>query len=314
MKYRQLGKSGPSISLVGLGCNNFGGRADFEATRSVVHRALDLGITFFDTADSYGELAASEEYLGKLLGARRKDVVLATKFGNIIKGSGASERPRVSRDYVKSAAEASLRRLKTDWIDLYQLHYPDPRVPIEETLRGLDDLVKQGKVRHIGCSNFSGAQLSEAESISKRHGLSAFVSCQNEFSLLEREVESDLVPAMERHGVGFLPYAPLAGGLLSGKYRAGAPLPPGGRLTTGNGARFLTGANWDKVEKLRAFAEGRGQSLLNLSFGWLAAHPWVSCVMAGAMTPAQVEQNVAAVGWIPSAAEMDQINRLAPAE
>jgi aryl-alcohol dehydrogenase-like predicted oxidoreductase len=307
MKYRRLGKTGPTLSLVGIGCNNFGGRADYKVAQEVVGRAIDVGITFFDTADSYGKNAASEEFLGKALGARRKDIVLATKFGNIIKGSGLTERPQATKAYVKSAAEASLKRLKTDYIDLYQMHYPDPRTPIEEALEALNALVKEGKVRHFGCSNFSVAQLAEAEKAASKAGIGGFISCQNEYSLLERDEES-LKPTVEAKGMGFLPYSPLAGGVLSGKYRAGQDAPKGARFS--NGGRFLTDANLKIVDALRAFAEARGQTLLNLAFGWLAAQPWVSCVMAGAMTGAQVEQNAKAVEWLPSATEMTEINRL----
>jgi aryl-alcohol dehydrogenase-like predicted oxidoreductase len=294
MEMRNLGNSGLRVSQVGVGCNNFGVRLDVEATRRVVHRALDKGVTLFDTADSYGNRGGSESQLGESLGARRRDIVVATKFGwemddvDVKRGG--------SRGYIMKAVEDSLKRLRTDYIDLYQLHKPDPRTPIEETLRALDDLVRQGKVRYIGCSNFAAWQLADAAWISRHEGLNAFVSVQNEYSLLVRDIESELVPAMQRFGVGFLPYFPLAGGLLSGKYKRSAPLPAGARLTdTKRSAdRFLTEHNWSIVEKLQAFADERGKTLLDVAFGWLLSRPTVASVIAGATTPDQVDANVAA--------------------
>ena len=225
MQKRKLGTSGLEVSLVGLGANNFGGRTDLEASRLVVHRALDLGITLIDTADTYGNKGGSEEILGKVLGPRRKDIVLATKFGLPMDDAGKLR--GASRRYIMQAVEASLRRLKTDWIDLYQLHRPDPQTPIEETLRALDDLVKSGKVRAIGCSNLSAAQLEEAMTVAQRSSLASFVTAQDEYSLLERDVEKDRLPIMRKHGMGLLPYFPLASGLLTGKYKRNAPLPAG---------------------------------------------------------------------------------------
>ena len=259
-----------------------------------MHRALDKGVTLFDTADSYGNRGGSESQLGEVLGARRRDIVLATKFGwemddvDVKRGG--------SRGYVMKAVEDSLKRLRTDYIDLYQFHKPDPRTPIEETLRALDDLVRQGKVRYIGCSNFAGWQVADAAWISRHEGLDAFVSVQNEYSLLVRDIEAELVPAMQRFGLGFLPYFPLAGGLLSGKYKRGAPLPTGARLTdTKRSAdRFLTERNWTAVEKLEAFAAERGKTLLDVAIGWLLSRPTVASVIAGATTPEQVDANVAA--------------------
>ncbi len=294
MEMRNLGNSGLRVSQVGIGCNNFGMRLDLEATRRVVHRALDKGVTLFDTADSYGNRGGSESQLGEVLGARRRDIVLATKFGwemddvDVKRGG--------SRGYIMKAVEDSLKRLRTDYIDLYQFHKPDPRTPIEETLRALDDLVRQGKVRYIGCSNFAGWQVADAAWISRHEGLNAFVSVQNEYSLLVRDIEAELVPAMQRFGLGFLPYFPLAGGLLSGKYKRGAPLPTGARLTdTKRSAdRFLTERNWTAVEKLEAFAAERGKTLLDVAFGWLLSRPTVASVIAGATTPEQVDANVAA--------------------
>ena len=217
MQKRKLGAAGPEVSVVGLGANNFGGRIDLEASRRVVERALDLGVTLIDTADTYGNRGGSEEALGKILGPRRKDIVLASKFGMVMDDAGKLQ--GASRGYIMRAVEASLRRLKTDWIDLYQVHRPDPRTPIEETLRALDDLVKAGKVRFVGCSNFSAKQLEEAQQVATRHGLVSFVSCQDEYSLLARDLEKDREPMMRKYGLGLLPFFPLASGLLTGKYR-----------------------------------------------------------------------------------------------
>ena len=312
MEMRTLGTSGPAVSLVGLGCNNFAGRIDFAATEAVVEKALELGVTFFDTADTYGHRGGnpggSEEFLGRILGPRRKEIVLATKFGM----ASGSMKGGASRRYIMSAVEASLGRLKTDWIDLYQLHRPDPRTPIEETLRALDDLVRQGKARHIGCSYLTGAQFEEALACSARNGLAVYLTCQNEYSLLERGIEADLVPAMMRHGSGLLPYLPLAGGMLTGKYRRGATPPAGSRFsyTRWQADQFLTEARWRVVEALEQFAAERGRSLLALAMGWLAARPAVSSIIAGATKPEQVAANVAAAAWRPSAEEMALIDRI----
>jgi aryl-alcohol dehydrogenase-like predicted oxidoreductase len=310
MEERALGKSGPKVSLVGLGCNNFGGRIDLEASRKVVHRALDAGITLFDTADAYGNRGGSEECLGQILGARRRDVVLATKFG--LPMDEAETLKGASRRYVLAAAEASLRRLRTDWLDLYQIHTPDPATPIEETLRALDDLVRQGKVRHVGCSNLPAWQVVEAQWTSRHLGLAAFTSCQDEYSLLVRDIDRELLPAMQAYGLGLLPYFPLASGLLTGKYRRGAPPPAGARLgyMKGLADRYLTEANWPVVEGLEAFAAKRGRTLLELAFSWLLARPAVSSVIAGATRPEQVEQNVAAVGWALTAEDLAEVDRL----
>ena len=308
MEYRALGKSGPKVSCVGLGCNNFGVRLDFEATRAVVHKALELGVTLFDTADSYGGRGGSEAFLGRILGPRRADVVLATKFGwpmdkeETLKGA--------SRRYIMTAVEASLKRLQTDWIDLYQQHVPDPATPIDETLRALDDLVRQGKVRHIGCSGFTSGEIDAALQTSTRENLAAFVSCQGQYSLLARDVEKELMPALERHGLALIPFAPLANGMLTGKYRAGAPLPVNTRLTNRASPRYLNDANWQVLEKLRAFCESRGRSVLKLAFSWLLAHPAVPSVIAGAMTPEQLQQNVDAAGWKLTAGDMAEIDGL----
>jgi aryl-alcohol dehydrogenase-like predicted oxidoreductase len=310
MQKRRLGHAGPEVSLVGLGANNFGGRTDLQSSRRVVDRALDLGITLIDTADAYGNKGGSEEILGQVLGPRRNQTVLATKFGLPMDDAGKLK--GASRQYIMQAAEASLRRLKTDWIDLYQSHRPDPNTPIEETLRALDDLVKAGKVRFIGCSNLSAAQLDEAQGVASRLGLAAFVSCQDEYNLLDRDLEKDRVGGMRKHGLGLLPYFPLASGLLSGKYQSGAPLPAGTRLA--NSARhsggLLNARNWRIVEELRAFAAQRGHTLLELAMSWLASRPFIASIIAGATKPEQVEQNAAAVGWALSATELAAIDRI----
>jgi aryl-alcohol dehydrogenase-like predicted oxidoreductase len=310
MQKRRLGRSGPEVSLVGLGANNFGRRIDFAAARPVVAKALDCGITLIDTADAYGNGGASEDFLGRLLGSRRKDVVLATKFGLSIDGTGTPG--GASRRYIMQAVEASLRRLNTDWIDLYQLHRPDTKIPIEETLRALDDLVKAGKVRYIGCSNLSATQLEAALTVSKRQDLAPFVTCQDEYNLLSRGLEKDRAPVMRQHGLGLLPYVPLASGLLTGKYRHNAPLPPGSRLASSarHVGRVLNERNWRVVEALREFAIRRGYTLLELAMSWLASRPFVSSIIAGATPPEQVEQNIAAVGRTPSPADLVEIDRI----
>jgi aryl-alcohol dehydrogenase-like predicted oxidoreductase len=311
VELRNLGKSGLRVSVVGLGCNNFGGRTDFAASKAVVHKALDLGITLLDTADTYGERGGSEEALGRILGDRRKDIVLASKFGYPMSDdetlSGASRR------YIMAAVEASLRRLKTDYLDLYQLHRPDPRTPIEETVRALDDLVRQGKARYVGCSNLPAWQVADALWTARHLGLNAFVSCQDEYSLMVRTPEKELMPAMQHHGLGLLPFFPLASGLLTGKYRRNARLPQSTRLTKEQrlADRFLTEANWAKAERLMDFCEQRGRSLLELAFSWLAARPTVASVIAGATAPEQVDANVRAVGWTLSAEEIAEVDRLA---
>ncbi len=314
MKQRNLGSSGLLVSLVGLGCNNFGGRIDLEASRKVVHKALDLGITLFDTADVYGGGGGSESCLGAILGDRRKDIVLASKFGmpmdeaKTLKGG--------SRRYIMSAVEASLKRLKTDWIDLYQLHDTDPATPIEETLRVLDDLIRQGKVRYIGCSNLAAWRVVEAQWTARQRNVDPFISCQDEYSVLVRGIERELIPAMSAYGLGLLPYFPLASGLLTGKYRPNAVKPEGARLSYMQALsdRFLTETNWPLIDRLEAFAGARGHSLLELAFAWLAAKPVVSSIIAGATKPEQVEQNVHAVDWTlthEEVAEIDGITRKA---
>ena len=310
MQKRRLGTAGPEVSLVGLGANNFGGRSDFEASRRVVDRALERGITLIDTADSYGNRGGSEEFLGRILGPRRKDIVLATKFGLPMDDAGTKK--GASRRYAMQAVEASLRRLKTDWIDLYQVHFPDPATPIEETLRALDDLIKSGKVRFIGCSNFSATQLEKALATSKQLGLASFITCQDEYSLLERDVEKDLLATMQRHGLNLLPYFPLASGLLTGKYRRNAPLPPGSRLTkqAGRANDYLNARNFSIVEALSKFAAECGHTILELAMSWLVSQPYVSSVIAGASRPEQVDANIAATGWALSAEDIAEIDRI----
>ncbi len=310
MEYRQLGKSGVKVSLVGLGCNNFGGRMELEASRKTVHKALDLGINLLDTADVYGNKGGSEECLGMILGPRRKDIVLATKFGQAMDDAGMLK--GLSRRHAMQALEASLRRLKTDWIDLYQIHWPDGVTPVEETLRAMDDMARQGKVRYTGCSNFAGWQLVEALWTSRHLGLSGFISAQNEYSLLARGIETELVPAMRQYGVGFLPYFPLASGLLTGKYKRDAAMPMGTRMTKVQvfADKFLTEANWRKLEKLDDFCAKRGRKMLELAFSWLACRPVVSSVIAGATSPEQLEQNVAAVGWKLGEDDMKELDAL----
>lgn len=310
MEIRNLGQSGLRVSVVGLGCNNFGGRIDQAATQRVVHKALDLGITLFDTADIYGNRGGSETCLGEILGDARKRIVLASKFGMAMDDSG--EKLGGSRAYVMRAVEDSLRRLRTDWIDLYQLHQPDPRTPIEETLRALDDLVRQGKIRYIGCSNLPAWQVVEAHWTARANGLNPFVSCQDEYSLVQRQPEAELIPAMRRYGFGLLPYFPLASGLLTGKYRRNVTMPHDARLTNTQhlADRYLNDRNWDLVEKLEAFASSHGHSLLDLAFGWLLSQDRVASVIAGATRPEQLEANVAAGGWRLTQGELEAIDRI----
>jgi aryl-alcohol dehydrogenase-like predicted oxidoreductase len=310
VKLRALGNTGTQVPIIGLGCNNFGGRIDLEASRKVVHKALDVGITLFDTADMYGNRGGSETCLGEILGAKRKDIVLASKFGMQMDEAGTLKGG--SRRYMMAAVEASLKRLKTDWIDLYQLHQPDPLTPIEETLRALDDLVRQGKVRYIGCSNLPAWRVVEAQWTSTHLGLNSFVTCQDEYSLLVRGIERDLIPAMGEYKLGLLPYFPLAGGLLTGKYKRHAPKPEGARLSYMENLanRYMTEANWEAVERLGDFAIARGRTLLDLAIAWLIAQPRVSCVIAGATKPEQLEQNVRAAEWTLKPDELAEIDRL----
>ncbi|MBC5806447.1 MAG: aldo/keto reductase [Candidatus Eremiobacter antarcticus] len=314
MELRNLGSSGLRVSVVGLGCNNFGSRIDQDAAREVVDKAIDLGVTLFDTADIYGNRGGSERALGEILGERRKHLVLATKFGGDM--DEAKLLCGASRRYVMSAVDASLQRLQTDWIDLYQVHVYDSKTPIEETMRALDDLVQAGKIRYIGCSNFSAWQVVDANWTAKHLGLNAFISCQDEYSLVEREPERELLPAMEALGLGLLPYFPLASGLLTGKYRRGQPAPEGTRFakTPHLAERYGTEKHWTIVEQLREFAAQRGRSLLELAFSWLAAQPLVGSIIAGATKASQIDQNVRAVAWALSAQDLEEIDRLSAAD
>ncbi|HTI84064.1 MAG TPA: aldo/keto reductase [Acetobacteraceae bacterium] len=313
MEIRNLGTSGLRVSAVGLGCNNFGGRIELEATRRVIHKALDLGITLFDTADVYGERGGSETCMGQVLGDDRKRIVLATKFG--LPMDDVDVKVGAARRYIMSAVEDSLRRLRTDWIDLYQIHQPDPRTPIEETMRALDDLVHQGKVRYIGCSNFPAWQVMDAQWTAKSCGLASFISCQDEYSLVFRKPEAELIPAMRKLGLGLLPFFPLASGLLTGKYRRNIALPAGTRLanTQRLADRYLTDRNWEIAEQLADYAESRGHTMLELAFSWLLAQRPVSSVIAGATRPEQLEQNVKAGAWHLTAEELSEIDRIAAA-
>jgi aryl-alcohol dehydrogenase-like predicted oxidoreductase len=306
MTYRQLGDSGLTVSTVGIGCNNFGRRIDQDATNAVVRQALDSGITLFDTADIYGQ-GASEEMLGLALGAERENVVVATKFGMDMQGAnGPDWGVRGSRRYVRKAIEASLRRLGTDWIDLYQLHRPDPVTPIDETLAALDELVREGKVRYLGSSNFTGWQVVDADWTARAAGTARFVSAQNEYSLLERDAEEELVPACEHVGVGLLPFFPLASGLLTGKYRRGEPAPEGTRLA--GMADRLAAADWDTIERIEAYAAQRDLRPIDVAIGGLAAQPAVASVIAGATRPEQVVDNVRAGLWEPTAEDLAELD------
>ena len=313
MELRNLGHSGLRVSTIGLGCNNFGGRLDLEAARAVIHAAIDLGITLFDTADTYGERGGSETQMGQVLGDRRKDIVLASKFGNPMDIEGLKRGG--ARRYIMTAVEDSLRRLRTDWLDLYQIHGFDALTPIGETLRALDDLVRQGKVRYIGCSNFPAWRVTEAHWTAKTQGLNPFVSCQDEYSLIVRTAEAELMPAARAAGMGLLPYFPLASGLLTGKYRRNAPMPAGARLTGTQrlAERYLTERNWRVAETLGDFVEARGRTMLELAFSWLLSREPVSSVIAGATKPEQLRQNVKAGAWTLTVEELAEIDRLTAA-
>lgn len=299
MEYRTLGRSGLKVSAVGLGCNNFGQRCDAAQTKVIVDAAIDHGITLFDTADIYGGqgmAGKSEEFLGQALKGKRDKVVVATKFGGPM-GQGEYS-SGASRRYMRQAVEASLKRLGTDWIDLYQLHFPDPRTPFEETVSTFDDLVREGKIRYAGCSNFAGWQLVDALWIAKTKNYTPFISAQNNYSMLERAIERDLVPAAAANDVGVLPYFPLASGLLTGKYKRG--IEPGNDTRLGGSPFFrnsLSDSNFDKLEKLEKFAAERGKGLLDLAFAWLLAQKPVASVIAGATKPEQIEANVKAGDW-----------------
>ena len=313
MQLRVLGHSGLQVSAVGLGCNNFGGRLDQAATTAVVRRALDQGINFFDTADVYGNRGGSETMLGQALGSERPRIILASKFGLPMDGGGQLQGARPA--YIRQALEASLRRLGTDYLDLYQLHRPDPETPIEDTLGALDELVQAGLVRAVGVSNMEADGVRAADGVARRLGLTRFTACQDEYSLLVRGVEGELISTMRELGLGLLPYFPLASGLLTGKYQAGQPLPEGARITGSEGAqnRYLTERNWRVVEELRQFAGARGHTLLDLAFLWLLSHEVTSSVIAGATRPEQIDANVAAAGWTLSPGELAEVDRITAA-
>jgi aryl-alcohol dehydrogenase-like predicted oxidoreductase len=313
MRYRPLGISGLVVSVVGLGCNNFGRRVDADGARAVVDAAIDVGVTLLDTADIYGGGGLSEEILGEVLTGRRDRVVLATKFGSqgADMGYGPAAGAKGGRAYIRRAVEHSLRRLRTDYIDLYQIHTPDPVTPIEETLTALSELVRAGLVRYIGHSNFSGLQTADAAAAARELGSVPFISAQNHWSLLERAAESDVVPAALRHGLGVLPFFPLANGLLTGKIRRGIPAAEGTRLAGRDD--YVTDAKLQKVEALAEWAQQRGRSLLEVAIGGLAALPGCSSVIAGATKPEQVKANAAAGEWQPSAADLADIDKIASA-
>jgi len=308
MEKRQIGRTGLRVTTVGLGCNNFGWTIGQDASNEVVAKALDLGINFFDTADRYGTKGGdSEIVLGKALGERRKDIVLLGKFGVDLDNARIRDS---SRRYVMSAVEASLKRLNTDWLDVYMIHWPDYGTPIEETLRALDDLVHSGKVRYIACSNLETWRVVDAVWTSKHHGLHSFIATQTEYSLLNRGAEKDVIPALEYCGMGFIPYFPLASGLLTGKYTSGDGQ---GRLKDnflGLGNTYLTERNMKIVGQLEAFCRGRGHTLLELAVSWLASRPTVASVICGATKPGQIEQNVNAAGWKLSAEELDEVDTI----
>jgi len=312
MSFRRLGTSGLVVSVVGIGCNNFGRKLDADGTRAVVDAAIDAGITLFDTADIYGDPhGSSEECLGQALKGRRDQVVLATKFGMDMEGlNGADHGARGSRSYIVRAVEASLRRLETDYLDLYQIHAPDPATPIEETLSALDDLVRSGKVRYLGNSNFAGWQIADADWTARTAGHTPFISAQNQYSLLHREVEDEVVPACEQFGLGLLPFFPLDSGLLTGKYQRDTTPPAGTRLAQERYQRWLDGADWDTIEALTGFGQERGHSLLDVAIAGLAVQPAVSSVIAGATTPEQVRANAAAGQWRLTAEDVAALDRI----
>jgi aryl-alcohol dehydrogenase-like predicted oxidoreductase len=311
---RALGRSGLQVSVVGLGCMNFGMMNDQAQATAIVHRAIDLGVNFFDTADVYGNRGTSEEYLGKALGARRADFIIASKFA----GPMSTSQPWMqggSRRWIMRAVEGSLRRLNTDYIDLYQMHRADPAVPVEETLRALDDLVRQGKVRYVGCSNYAAWQVADAAWTARLHHLSPFISAQNRYSVLSRDLERELAPACQAHGLGVIPYFPLESGLLSGKYRPGQAFPADSRLHKwGQWAAdaFASAERMDKVARLLALCGQHGHGLLDLAMGWLASRPFVSSIIAGVTSVQQLEQNVAAAAWRGSPEVLAEIDRIAP--
>ena len=309
MEYRYLGKSGLKVSAIGLGTNNFGRRLDADATALVINHALDMGVTMIDTSNSYGD-GYSEDYIGRALKGKRDKAVIATKVSSTV-GDGPNDGGN-SRQHIMDAVKDSLRRLQTDYIDLYQIHWHDPNVPIEETLRALDDLVRQGKVRYIGCSNFTAWQVCEAAWTSRSLGIASFASVQPRYSLMDREIETELVPFCDAYGVGILPYYPLANGFLTGKYRRGEAVPKGTRLAEDDRGMF-TDANFDLLDKLEAFCEARGHTVLDLAFAWLLANDAVSSVIAGATHVEQIIANAKAASWQLTADEVAEVNAIVDA-
>jgi aryl-alcohol dehydrogenase-like predicted oxidoreductase len=310
VEYRNLGNSGLQVSVVGLGCNNFGMRVDAEGTKAVIDKCIDMGITFFDTADVYGGRGKSEEFLAPALKPHRRNIVIATKSASPM-GEGPYWRG-ASRKYLMDAVDACLRRLDTDYIDLYQIHFPDTSTPIEETMRALDDIVKSGKVRYIGNSNFAGWQAVEAQWVAKSEHLTPFITAQNQYNLLERNIERELVPACQKYGMSILPFFPLASGFLTGKYRPGEPAPEGTRLASMGpmASRILNEKNYDTLTKLEAVAQRSGHTMVDLAIGWLASQPYVGSVIAGATKPEQVEQNAKAAEYGLNADEMKEIDEI----
>lgn len=310
MEMRNLGRSGLKVSVAGLGCNNFGDRTDQAGAAQVIDAAIDAGITFFDTADVYGGAGASERILGTLLGPRRQNLVIATKFGLPMDKEGRLQ--GASRRYILQAVEASLKRLRTDWIDVYFHHFPDPATPLDETMRALDDIVRAGKVRYIACSNMPAWQIVESAWIAEKYGTYPFIAAEDHYSLLARDVEQQTIPVLHKYGMGLLPYFPLAGGLLTGKYKADAKPPEGTRFAAGGYAAktFLTERNWRVMQALQGFADERGISMIELALGWLAGNPLVSSVIAGATRPDQVLANVKALAWRPGVEDRAAIDLL----
>lgn len=317
MDFRHIGKSGLRVSTLGIGCNNFGGRSDEEASRKVIHAALDAGVNFFDTADVYpvGKSGESEAIMGRALAGKRQDIVIATKFGLPMQrtGVGGFTGSNGSRSYMIRALEDCLKRLNTDYIDLWQLHFPDHVTPIEETIRAMDDAIRSGKVRYIGISNMPTWELVDALHAADRMNAERFISSQNQYSLLSRDVEAELIPALRHHGLGLLPFFPLAGGFLSGKYRRNMPMPSGSRMTkTQNlASMFLTDRNYEVAEKLQDFCDARGITMLQMAFRWLLSRDVVPSVIAGASTPDQVKQNADAVNGALSADDILEIQQIA---
>ncbi len=314
MEYRALGRSGLQVSAVGLGCMNFGMVNDEGEAAAIVNGAIELGVNFFDTADVYGNRGTSEEYLGRALGARRREVIVATKFAGPMSAEHAWMQGG-SRRWVMQAVEGSLRRLGTDYIDLYQMHRPDPAVPIEETLRALDDLVGQGKLRYIGCSNYAAWQVADAAWTARAHQLHAFVSAQNRYSVMSRDVEKELAPAAAAHGLGIIPYFPLESGLLSGKYRPGEVFPAASRLARWGqwaAGAFASPDKLDKLGRLLALCDCHDHTILQLAMGWLAGRPGVATIIAGVTSTKQLEQNVAAASWRSTAEELAEIDAICP--